>query len=107
MYLTSQSPSYKAFVSVLDSEHIPHTIQEALTRSSLEKVVQDEINGLVKNGTWEISKLPNGKRSVRCKWVFIIKHKAVSSIEWFEARLVAKGFTQSYGILSRDLCAFG
>ena len=31
-------------------------------------------------------------------WIFTIKHKADGSIEWLKTRLVAKGFTQSYGI---------
>jgi hypothetical protein len=40
-------------------------------------------------------RLPEG---VGCKWVFIVKHKADSSVERYNARLVAKGFTQTYGI---------
>ncbi|XP_062090436.1 retrovirus-related Pol polyprotein from transposon RE1 isoform X1 [Humulus lupulus] len=92
------SPSYQAFVSTLDSVQIPRTIQEALTDPSWKKAIQDEVNALVKNGTWEITKLPTGKKPVGCKWVFTIKHKADGSIERLKARLVAKGFTQSYGI---------
>jgi len=42
--------------------------------------------------------LPLGKRPVGCKWIFTIKHNADGSVNRFEARLVAKGFTQSYGI---------
>lgn len=40
-------------------------------------------------------RLPEG---VGCKWVFIVKHKVDSSVERYNARLVAKGFTQTYGI---------
>lgn len=92
------SLSYQAFVSVIDNIQIPHTIQEALIDPDWKKAVQDEINALVKNGTWTITKLPIGKRPVGCKWVFTIKHKADGSVERFKACLVAKGFTQSYGI---------
>jgi len=60
--------------------------------------VSDEISTLNKNKTWEISKLPPGKKLVGCKWLFTIKHKADGSIERLKACLVAKGFTQSYGI---------
>jgi hypothetical protein len=41
---------------------------------------------------------PKGKRTVGCRWVFSIKHKADGTIERYKARLVAKGFTQTYGI---------
>ena len=33
-----------------------------------------------------------------CKWVFSIKHKVDGSIEWYKATLVAKGYTQTYGM---------
>lgn len=92
------SPSYQAFVSVIDNIQIPRTIQEALIDPDWKKAVQDEINALVKNGTWTVTKLPTGKKPVGCKWIFTIKHKADGSIDRFKARLVAKGFTQSYGI---------
>ena len=42
--------------------------------------------------------LPNGKKSVGCKWVFIIKHKANGTIDRYKARLVAKGFTYTFGV---------
>ena len=57
-----------------------------------------EIHALEKNGTWEISELPAGKRLVGCKWIFTVKYNEDGSVNRFKARLVAKGFTQSYGI---------
>ena len=60
--------------------------------------MQDEIDALEKNGTWTITDLSIGKRPVGCKWIFTIKYKADGSVERFKARLVARGFTQSYGI---------
>ena len=38
------------------------------------------------------------KSKVGCKWVFSIKHKADGSVERYKARLVAKRYTQTYGI---------
>ncbi|RVW28219.1 Retrovirus-related Pol polyprotein from transposon RE1 [Vitis vinifera] len=71
---------------------------EALKFQEWKKAVQDEIDALEKNGTWTITDLPVGKRPVGCKWIFTIKYKADGSVERFKARLVARGFTQSYGI---------
>jgi len=92
------SPTYHAFVSVIDSVQIPKSIEEALKDSGWRKAVSNEISALNKNRTWEISELPPGKKPVGCKWLFTIKHKADGSIERLKACLVAKGFTQSYGI---------
>jgi len=54
--------------------------------------------GLLKNDTWTLVPLPEGKKAVGCKWVFSIKHKADGSVERYKARLVAKGYTQTYGV---------
>ncbi|KAL6350387.1 hypothetical protein AAG906_004338 [Vitis piasezkii] len=61
-------------------------------------VVGEEIRALEKNGTWEIMELPKGKNPVGCKWIFTIKYKANASVDRFNAHLVGKGFTQTYGI---------
>lgn len=67
----------------------------------------EEMEALKKNDTWELITLPRGKRTVGCGWVYTLKHKADGSIE--RARLVAKGFTQTYGIdyLETFVCSCG
>ena len=37
-------------------------------------------------------------KELRCKWAFSVKYKSDSSVERYKARLVVKGFTQTYGI---------
>ena len=56
------------------------------------------MRALKKNSTWDVVNLPKGKKPVGCKWVFTVKYKADGSIERYKARLVARGFTQTYGI---------
>ena len=52
----------------------------------------------MKNKTWEKCRIPKGKKVVGCKWVFTIKYKSDGTIERYKGRLVAKGYTQTYGI---------
>ena len=42
--------------------------------------------------------LPFGKKAVGCKWVHTKKYHADGTLECYKSRLVARGFTQSYGV---------
>jgi hypothetical protein len=53
---------------------------------------------LEKNRIWELIPLPEGKKTVGCRWIFSIKHKEDGTIERYKARLVAKGYTQTYEV---------
>lgn len=77
---------------------MPRNIQEALDDPNWKLAVLEEMNALRKNGTWEIVDLLKEKKIIGCKWVFTMKCKAGGSIERYKAWLVAKGFTQTYGI---------
>jgi hypothetical protein len=48
--------------------------------------------------TWELVKLPPGRKAIGSKWVFKVKRNADSSIERYKACLVAQGFSQRPGI---------
>ncbi|KAG8497386.1 hypothetical protein CXB51_008630 [Gossypium anomalum] len=53
--------------------------------------MQEEMESLHKNKTWDIVKLPKGNKTVRCKWVFKKKEGTLGVEEHrYKARLVAK-----------------
>ena len=58
----------------------------------------EEMKALHKSGIWELMTLPKGKKTVGCKWVYTVKHRADGSIERYKAWFVAKSFTQTNGI---------
>jgi len=60
--------------------------------------MEQELQALHVNNTWEIVSLPPGKRLIACKCVYKAKLKADGSLEKLKARLVVKGFTQKHGI---------
>lgn len=63
----------------------------------------EEIYAFKKNYTGNLVDLPNGKKSVRCKWVFTIKVNPDGSLARLKARLVAKGYDQTYGMDYLDI----
>ena len=60
-------------------------------------IEKEEMEALEKNGTWEITTLPEGKRALDSKWVYKIKLKPNGDIERYKARLVARGDKQIKG----------
>ena len=52
----------------------------------------------MKNRTWERFIIPKGKKVIGRQWVFKIKYKSDGAIERYKARLVAKTYTETYGI---------
>ena len=60
--------------------------------------MNEEMKALQKNSTWGVVDMPEGKIPVGCRLVFTIKYKADGTIERCKARLVTKGYTQTYGI---------
>ena len=62
--------------------------------------MEEEMDSLAKNNTWDLVELPEGRSVVGCKWVWVfkLKRKVDGSIERYKARLVAKGYSQVEGI---------
>ncbi|GKV53845.1 hypothetical protein SLEP1_g60358, partial [Rubroshorea leprosula] len=61
------------------------------------KAMQEEMNSLQKNNTYELVELPKGRKTLKNKWVFKLK-KDGDKIVRYKARLVVKGFSQKKGI---------
>jgi len=62
------------------------------------KAMEEEMNSLQENKTWELVNLPKGRKALQNKWVYKIKHEGYEKKERYKARLVVKGFAQKEGI---------
>ena len=60
--------------------------------------MKEELDALSKNHIWDLVTLPPRKSVVGCKWIYKIKTRSDWSIKHYKTCLVAKGFTQKYGI---------
>ena len=67
--------------------------------------MNEEMEALQKNSTWELVPLPEGKKTVGCRWVYTVKLKADESIDRYKVRSVAKGYTQKYGVYYQETFA--
>jgi hypothetical protein len=88
----------RATVALLEE---PQNIEEALTcenSKEWECAMQEEYNSFMANNTWTSVPLPVGRKHVSCKWMFKIKQGVNEEVECYKARLVARGFTQTYGM---------
>nr|GEV36128.1 putative ribonuclease H-like domain-containing protein [Tanacetum cinerariifolium] len=90
------SKEAKAFVAFVYYDEIPAYTEQALKSKKWKKAMEEEMEALTKNNTWEKCVLPPGKKTVGCRWVFTIKYKPDGTIKRYKARLVAKGYTQTY-----------
>lgn len=84
------------FALLADSELINYEI--ALTEKVWKDVMIEELDGINKNHTWELTKLPTNKKAIDVKWVFKLKRKPDGEIAKHKTRLVARGFMHKAGI---------
>ena len=92
-----------AAVAVVDVEgdDLEPSYDEARQRSDWPKwkeAIDVELGNLKAAGTWEVVERPHGTNVVDSKWVFRLKKDAKGEIVKWKARLVARGFTQIYGV---------
>ncbi|GJW41660.1 putative RNA-directed DNA polymerase [Tanacetum coccineum] len=91
-------------VEKLSTVSIPSNVHEVVKNEKWKKAMNEEIEALQKNQTWELVKLPP-KKTVGCRWIYIVKLDSKGNIDRYKARLVAKGYTQKYRIDYGDMFA--
>ena len=86
--LLSDGSEPECFADAMEDEH----------KKEWKNAMQEEMDSLHKNHTYELVKLPKGKKILKNKWVYRIKQEEHTSHPRYKARLVVKGFGQRKGI---------
>ncbi len=76
------------------------TLAQAIKSQHADKwqqAMREEYLMHLENKTWEIVKLPPGKKEIGSGWVLKVKRNADGSVERFKGRIVAKGYSQRPG----------
>ena len=87
-------------VLLLDSDE-PLTYAKAMVGPDSElwlEAMRSELKSMDDNQVWNLVDLPNGARTIECKWIFKKKTDMDGNVQIHKARLVAKGFRQVQGI---------
>ncbi|KAL0559407.1 hypothetical protein IC582_004016 [Cucumis melo] len=67
--------------------------------------MDQEVDVIRRNETWELIELLTKKRALGVKWVYRIKLKSDGNVEKYKAILVVKGYKQEYGVDYEEIFA--
>lgn len=85
----------------LTGEGEPQIFMEAIEMDDKDKwmqAMQEELQSLKENQTYDLVKFPNGRRDLKNKWVFKLKSEENNPNPICKARIVVKGCHQKKGI---------
>jgi len=101
-YETGQGLSDEEIVNLthlaLFTDRDPITFAEAVKSEKWRKAMDQEIQAIKKNDTWDLTVLPLGGKIIGVKWVFKTKFNENGEVDKYKAWLVAKRYCQQHGI---------
>ena len=90
--------SHFALQANVNTIYVSKSYSEASTQECWQQAMQNELQALQDNHTWDIIPCPSRVKPIGCKWVYIIKMGADGSLDRYKARLVAFENRQQYGL---------
>ena len=94
----SKPPDRYGFSAALVDTAVPSSYSQATKHACWVKAMDEELQALLENHTWDIVPCPTGVKPIGCKWVYSIKLRSDGTLDRHKARLVALGNRQEYGI---------
>jgi len=89
---------HNAYMVKFIQEVEPTCFKQVVGNPKWDNAMDEKMAALDANATWELVALPKDKKTIGCKWVYKVKHNADGSVSRYKARLVTKGYAQTYGI---------
>ena len=90
----TETSSYLALLSSTE----PQNVNEACKDECWVKVMNEELEKIEKNNTWELVRRPHHKNIIGTKWIFKNKLNENGEVIRSKARLVCKGYSQQEGV---------
>lgn len=81
-------------LNVLD----PVKYDDAIKHKVWQEAMDEELLAIQNNNIWELIKLSLDKEAIGLKWIYKTKCKPISEILKHKAKLIAKGYTQQFGV---------
>ncbi|GAU29902.1 hypothetical protein TSUD_379930 [Trifolium subterraneum] len=92
-------------LAVYTTNNDPKSFGEAEKLDVWRKAMDQEMEAIENNMTWELTTLPDRANTIGVKWVYKTKYNEKGEIEKHKARLVAKGYSQKHGIYYDEVFA--
>ena len=73
-------------------------MEEFFEEEVWEQAMDEEIECIEKNQTWELVDVPKDKDVINVKWIYKTKQDADGNVQKHKERMVVRGFTQHLGI---------
>lgn len=83
----------------------PSNYAQASKKKEWKRAMEQELEAIEKNETWQLTELPPGKKVIGLKWVFKLKKDTKGQIIKYKARVVAKGYVQRQGVDFEEIFA--
>ncbi|WVZ62131.1 LOW QUALITY PROTEIN: hypothetical protein U9M48_011913 [Paspalum notatum var. saurae] len=80
------------------SKEEPPSYAEAEKDAHRRRAMEEEMNAIEENGTWELVEPPPSCRPISLKWVYKVKRDERGEVVRHKARLVARGFVRREGV---------
>ncbi|KAK8957981.1 hypothetical protein KSP39_PZI000375 [Platanthera zijinensis] len=92
--------SASEFILLIDAGEPESYVEavESTEKSQWMVAMQEEMQSLQKNHTYDLVRLPKGKKALKNRWIFRVKQGDSSTPPRYKARLVVKGFGQRQGV---------